>query len=88
MKKSFSNKDKYLKKIKQLKKYNKFYFQENSPKITDQEYDKLKKEIENLENEFNFSHQDSPSNSVGYTPAKNFKKIPILLQYQRAFGRF
>ena len=90
MKKSFSNKDKYLKKIKQLKKYNKFYFQENSPKITDQEYDKLKKEIENLENEFNFSHQDSPSNSVGYTPAKNFKKIPHrikMLSLSNAFNK-
>ncbi len=90
MKKSFSNKDKYLKKIKQIQKYNKFYFQGNSPKITDQEYDKLKKEIENLEKEFNFSHQDSPSNSVGYTPAKNFKKFPHrvkMLSLSNAFNK-
>ncbi len=90
MKKSFSNKDKYLKKIKQIQKYNKFYFLENSPKITDQEYDKLKKEIENLEKEFNFSHQESPSNSVGYTPAKNFKKFTHrvkMLSLSNAFNK-
>ena len=33
----------YLRKIKLLKKYNKFYYGKDSPVITDQEYDNLKK---------------------------------------------
>ena len=35
----------YLSKIKELKKHNKLYYEKSSPKISDAEYDKLKKEI-------------------------------------------
>ena len=42
----------YNKKIKLLKKYDKFYYEINNPKIQDSEYDDLKKDILKLENEF------------------------------------
>ena len=35
----------YQKKIKDLKKYNKFYFEKSKPLISDKDYDKLKKEV-------------------------------------------
>ena len=33
----------YLKKIKLIQKYNKFYYDHDSPSVSDQEYDELKK---------------------------------------------
>jgi DNA ligase (NAD+) len=66
----------YQKKIKTIKNYNKKYYNENSPKVSDAEYDLLKKEIILLENQYNFlSHKDSPSKIVGYKPSRIFKKI-------------
>ena len=43
MKNRNSTKKEYLKKIKELNKHNKYYYQKSRPKITDAEYDKLKK---------------------------------------------
>ena len=40
----------YLKKIQQIKRYNKSYYEESHPIIPDNEYDNLKKEILSLEN--------------------------------------
>ena len=66
----------YLKKIKLILKCNKFYHDKSKPSISDQEYDILKKEIINLEKKFNFlNSKDSPSETVGYKPSKNFKKL-------------
>ena len=66
----------YEKKINLLKKYNRKYFDENLSVISDSEYDKLKKEIIDLEKKNKFlKSKDSPSNLVGYRPSKNFKKI-------------
>ena len=45
---------KYNKKIKLIKELNKFYFDKSSPKVSDEEYDELKKEIILLENSYNF----------------------------------
>ena len=39
----------YKKKINLLKKHNKLYFDKDNPKISDSEYDNLKKEILRLE---------------------------------------
>jgi DNA ligase (NAD+) len=66
----------YSDKIKEYKKNSKFYYDDNSPKITDSKFDKLKKEILELEKNNSFlKDKDSPSNSIGYKPSKNFKKI-------------
>ena len=46
--------DIYKKKINLLKKYNKLYFNDDNPIVSDSEYDSLKKEIVNLEEKNNF----------------------------------
>ncbi len=66
----------YQNKIKLINKYNNYYFDKSKPLVSDQEYDQLKKDILNLENKYKFLiNQNSLSNSVGYKPSKNFKKI-------------
>ena len=44
----------YKEKINQIKKHNKLYFNDDNPKITDSEYDDLKKEIISLEKKIFF----------------------------------
>ncbi len=65
----------YLKKINDLKKHNKLYFEDSSPVISDKDYDQIKNEILNLEKKFSYlKDASSPSISLGYTPSKNFIK--------------
>jgi len=67
---------KYKEKIKLFNKLNKFYYDKSDPIASDQEYDVLKKEILLLENNHKFlKSNNSPSNTVGYKPSKNFKKV-------------
>ena len=73
----------YQEKIKKFKHHNFLYFEKNKPKITDGDFDKLKNEIIELEKSHNYlKDKDSPSNSVGFKPSKNFKKathkVPML----------
>ena len=73
----------YKEYIKKLSKYNKAYYIDSQPLITDSEYDNLKKNISNLEKKYNFlKSTQSPSIKVGYKPSKNFKKayhkVPML----------
>ena len=66
----------YLKKIKLINKYNKFYFDKDNPLISDKEYDKLKKNILEIEKKNpNLINKESPSLKVGYKPSKIFNKI-------------
>ena len=66
----------YLKKIGLLKKYNQSYYIDSKSKITDNEFDILKKEILELEGRYNFlKDKSSPSISVGFKPSKNFFKV-------------
>ena len=67
---------KYLKKIKLFQKYNKHYYDLNDPLVNDQEFDKLKLEIIDLEKKYEYLNNiNSPLNSVGFKPSKIFKKI-------------
>ena len=80
----------YQKKIKEITKFNKNYYDKNDPLVTDDEYDNLKKEIINLEKKYKFlNHKNSPTKSVGYKPSKNFSKathrVPML-SLANAFG--
>ena len=73
----------YFEKIKEFRENNFLYFEENSPKINDAEFDKLKKEILELEKKYKYlKSEDSPSVSLGHKPSKNFKKrnhrVPML----------
>ena len=71
----------YLKKIKLFQKYNKFYYDDSDPLVTDSEFDALKREIIVLEKKYKFLNSDnSPLKSVGFTPSKNFKKIKHKIQ--------
>ncbi len=66
----------YFKKIKLIQKYNKYYYNKNKPLINDQEFDTLKKEIIDLEDKYTFlKSNQSPTESVGFKPSKNFIKI-------------
>ena len=82
---------KYKKKIRLINRYNKFYFNESNPIVSDQEYDELKAEILSLEsNNKSLKSIKSPSKNVGYKPSKNFKKITHrvpMLSLANAFGR-
>jgi len=69
----------YIKKINNLKKYDKAYYQQDKPMVSDQDYDIIKKEILNLEKKYNYLiHNDSPAKKVGYEPSNKFKKIKHL----------
>jgi len=69
-------KKKYKQKIELFYKYNKSYYDKNNSLITDGEFDTLKKEIINLEKQYNFlADKRSPSSSVGFKPSKIFKKV-------------
>ncbi len=67
---------KYNSKVKLYNYYNKKYFNDNNSEISDAEYDILKKEILDLEKDYNFlKNINSPSKKVGFKPSKNFKKV-------------
>jgi len=66
----------YLQKINLLQEYNKNYYEKDSPIISDQEYDLLKRKIIDLENSYKFLNSDkSPKKIVGFKASKNFKKV-------------
>ncbi len=66
----------YKEKINQLKRLNKNYYELSNPIVDDSEYDKLKKDILDLEKKYSFlDNRYSPSKIVGFKPSKNFKKV-------------
>jgi len=81
----------YLQKIEKIKKYDKAYFDKDSPLISDKGYDALKQEILEFEKRYSFlNNKDSPSKKVGYKPSDKFKKVPHnvpMLSLSNAFSR-
>ena len=70
----------YTNKIKQFKRYNKAYFEDDNPIISDSKYDALKTELINLEKNYKFIKNPTlASSSVGYKPSKKFKKADHLV---------
>ncbi len=66
----------YLRKIKRINELNEYYFDKNSPLVSDSEYDSLKKEILKIEKKHkSLINKNSPSKIVGFKPSKNFKKV-------------
>jgi DNA ligase (NAD+) len=66
----------YLKKVIKIEKHNKSYYDKDAPKITDHEYDVLKKEVLELEKNYLFLKKYSSVNSqVGFKPSSKFNKI-------------
>ena len=69
-------KQEYNEKIKLFLKYNESYFDKNKSLVPDSDYDELKKQIFLLEKKYKFlKSENSPSNTIGYKPSKNFKKV-------------
>jgi DNA ligase (NAD+) len=81
----------YFKKINQLKKYNKAYFEHDNPIVSDQDYDKIKEEILSFEIKHKYlKNKNSPSSKVGYKPSNKFTKIKHLkpmLSLSNAFSK-
>ena len=66
----------YQEKVNLLNKFNKYYYDESKPLISDSGYDELKNEILLLEKKYIFlDSKKSPSNIVGYKPSKSFNKF-------------
>ncbi len=69
-------KKKYLKLKKEINIHNKLYYDDNNPKISDSEYDKLWRDFKNLETTFPFlKTKDTPTTYVGYKPNQKFSKV-------------
>ena len=82
---------KYKSKVKDLKLHNKYYYTDDNPIISDAQYDKLKKDILELENKYQFTkHLNLTKNLVGSSPSNKFKKIKHLqpmLSLSNAFSK-
>lgn len=68
-----SSVDDYKKKLKLLDQYDQYYYETDSPKITDAEYDEIKKKL--LEFEKKNPQYKFVSNKVGFAPSKKFSKV-------------
>ena len=69
----------FLNQLENLKKHNKFYFTDDSPRISDYEYDNLKKNIKDLETKYPFLKKiNSVENIIGAKPSNKFEKIEHL----------
>ena len=72
---SKSIKNKYLKDLIRLKSFDKFYYDKNKPKVSDAEYDELKKNVIYIEQKYpELKTNNSTTDKVGFRPSKNFKK--------------
>ena len=66
----------YFDKIAEINDYNKAYYNQDNPIISDYKYDRLKIEILNLEKKYKFLKSKlSPTKTVGYKVSGKFKKI-------------
>ena len=81
----------FSKKVQSLKKYNKLYFNLDAPKISDEEYDNLKKEILTIKQKNKFLEKLNISlDFVGSPPSNKFKKIKhsqSMLSLSNAFNK-
>ena len=83
--------NKYKSKILNLNKHNNLYFNHDNPAISDAEFDKLKKEILELEKKFSYLKKLKINDAkVGSTPLNKFKKIKHIspmLSLSNAFNK-
>jgi DNA ligase (NAD+) len=69
----------YLEKVKLIEKYNKSYYDKDSPDVSDQKYDELKKETLEIEKKNLFLKKyESINNKIGFKPSSKFNKIKHL----------
>ena len=61
---------------REIARHDELYHGEDSPEISDAEYDKLRRELEKIEADFpELVTEQSPSSKVGSAPSKGFKKV-------------
>ncbi|MCX7830807.1 MAG: NAD-dependent DNA ligase LigA, partial [Acidobacteria bacterium] len=61
---------------RQIEKHRKLYYEDNSPAISDYEYDLLEKELKELEEKFpEFKTEESPTEKVGGAVSKGFAPV-------------
>ena len=81
----------YLKKIKEIRKFNKAYFKDDNPIVSDKDYDYIKKEIIELEKKYSYlKNKNSPTEKVGFKPSDKFKKakhLKPMLSLSNAFEK-
>ncbi len=66
----------YKEKLKKFNLYNKAYFENDNPLVTDHKFDELKKELLELEKNHPYLKKNkSILSSVGYKPSEKFQKI-------------
>ena len=84
-------KKRYKEKIRLFNYHNKKYYDENISEISDVNFDRLKKEILDLEKKHKFlESKNSPSQIVGFRPSQNFKKVKHkepMLSLSNAFNK-
>src|SRR6056297_541167 len=83
---------KRVKKLREkIRKHEYKYYVLDNPEIADYEYDKLMKELENLEEKFpELKTEDSPTQRVGGEPRDEFKRVEHstqVLSLDNAFGK-
>ena len=82
---------KYKSKIAQIKEHNKSYFIKDNPKISDSQYDTLKRDLLEMEIKFPYLKKiDSVDKIIGSPPTNKFKKIKHLrpmLSLSNAFNQ-
>ena len=62
--------------VKEIRSADKAYYQDDAPEISDADYDKLRKELESLEDKYpELITKDSPTQTVGAAPSKGFEKV-------------
>ena len=69
----------FKKKLNILEEHNKLYFSEDNPKISDSDYDKLKKEITILKEKYSYLKKYETGTLVGSPPSNKFKKIKHII---------
>lgn len=69
-------KNRIKKLTEEINYHNKLYYTDDNPEIEDYQYDKLFRELENLERDFpQFKDKDSPTNKVGGAVLEKFEKF-------------
>ena len=64
---------------KKIAEHDKRYYQEDKPSISDAEYDTLREQLEELENQYpELKSKESPSQKVGAAPSSKFDKVQHL----------
>jgi DNA ligase (NAD+) len=78
---SFSSPEARIRELREIiRHHDELYYNQAAPEISDAEYDKLYRELENLEKQYpQFHDPNSPTQRVGGTPLKEFQQVRHLV---------